>query len=86
MTFEIGEDAVGSSLEGGLDGSTPAIEDDPRDWDCVWKCATATPIHHMAFSPDGTLFATCGKNDRLVKIWFENKQCELAAYYFSYQS
>nr|XP_018898945.1 PREDICTED: dmX-like protein 2 isoform X2 [Bemisia tabaci] len=74
VTFEIGEDAVGSSLEGGLDSSTPAIEDDPRDWDCVWKCATATPIHHMAFSPDGTLFATCGKNDRLVKIWFENKQ------------
>lgn len=28
----------------------------------------------MAFSPDGTLFATCGRNDRLVKIWYENKQ------------
>ncbi|TGZ38449.1 DmX-like protein 2 [Temnothorax longispinosus] len=28
----------------------------------------------MSFSPDGTLFATTGMNDRLVKIWFENKQ------------
>lgn len=27
----------------------------------------------MTFSPDGTLFATCGKNDRLVKIWYEHK-------------
>lgn len=30
----------------------------------------------MSFSPDGTLFATTGFNDRLVKIWFENKQCK----------
>ena len=29
----------------------------------------------MSFSPDGTLFATAGLNDRLVKIWFETKQC-----------
>lgn len=42
-------------------------------WECVWNCKTATPVHHMAFSPDGTLFATAGRNDRLVKIWFENK-------------
>lgn len=27
----------------------------------------------MAFSPDGTLFATSGKSDRLVKVWYENK-------------
>lgn len=31
----------------------------------------------MSFSPDGTLFATTGFNDRLVKIWFENKQCKI---------
>lgn len=44
-----------------------------KGWDCVWKCKTATPVYHMEFSPDGTLFATSGKNDRLVKIWYENK-------------
>lgn len=27
----------------------------------------------MSFSPDGTLFATSGKSDRLVKVWYENK-------------
>ncbi|KAK9710406.1 WD domain, G-beta repeat [Popillia japonica] len=53
-------------------------EDDRQDhvqaiWQCVWKVNTATPVQHLAFSPDGTLFATSGENDRLVKIWYENK-------------
>lgn len=42
-------------------------------WQCVWRANTATPVQHLAFSPDGTLFATSGENDRLVKIWYENK-------------
>lgn len=68
MTFEIG----------GGDPKTPTNEQDeePETWDCVWKCHTAAPVHHMAFSPDGTLFATSGKSDRLVKVWYENKHCE----------
>lgn len=68
VTFEIGEEAGGSSI---LD------EEKEKGWECVWKCRTANPTLHMAFSPDGTLFATAGFNDRLVKIWFENKQCKL---------
>ncbi|XP_035791967.1 dmX-like protein 2 isoform X1 [Anopheles albimanus] len=57
------------------DPKTPTGEEesDSTSWDCVWKCHTATPVHHMAFSPDGTLFATSGKSDRLVKVWYENK-------------
>lgn len=43
-------------------------------WQCIWSCKTAIPVYHMAFSKDGSLFATCGRNDRLVKIWYENKQ------------
>lgn len=62
VTFEIGD----------RDPKTPNNEEEP-EWECVWKCHTATPVHHMAFSPDGTLFATSGKSDRLVKIWYENK-------------
>lgn len=50
---------------------------EPGGWNCVWKCRTATPVHLMSFSPDGTLFATTGLNDRLVKIWFENKNRKL---------
>uniref|UniRef100_A0A1B6CLX3 RAVE complex protein Rav1 C-terminal domain-containing protein n=1 Tax=Clastoptera arizonana TaxID=38151 RepID=A0A1B6CLX3_9HEMI len=69
VTFEIGEDAMGPQKD-----SIPAFDEEERGWECVWKCHTATPVLHMAFSPDGTLFATAGKNDRLVKIWFENKQ------------
>lgn len=63
---------------GGGDPKTPTNEDasDDAAWECVWKCQTASPVHHMAFSPDGTLFATSGKSDRLVKVWYENKHCK----------
>ncbi|EAT41943.1 AAEL006472-PA, partial [Aedes aegypti] len=65
VKFEIGGDR---------DPKTPTNEEESDShWDCVWKCHTATPVHHMAFSPDGTLFATSGKSDRLVKVWYENK-------------
>lgn len=79
VTFEIG----GGSDRG--DPKTPNNEEEP-EWECVWKCHTATPVHHMSFSPDGTLFATSGKSDRLVKVWYENKNGELIAmeYFFSF--
>lgn len=70
VTFEIG--GTGSDR----DPKTPNNEEEP-EWECVWKCHTATPVHHMSFSPDGTLFATSGKSDRLVKVWYENKHGEL---------
>lgn len=68
VTFSIG----GEAESPGPGDSNNA--NDPGAWNCVWKCRTATPVHLMRFSPDGTLFATTGMNDRLVKIWFENKQ------------
>ncbi|XP_046141550.1 dmX-like protein 2 isoform X4 [Osmia bicornis bicornis] len=68
VTFSIGGDAESPAP------SDTATGNEPGAWNCVWKCRTATPVHLMSFSPDGTLFATTGFNDRLVKIWFENKQ------------
>lgn len=68
MTFEIGEETRPQQPSG--------QDEEDRGWECVWSCRTATPVFHMSFSPDGTLFATAGKSDRLVKIWFENKQCK----------
>lgn len=41
------------------------------DWSCVWSCKTSSPVCHLSFSPDGTLFCSTGRSDRLVKIWFE---------------
>ena len=43
-------------------------------WHCMWKTCPANPVAHLAFSPDGTLFATSAKNDRLVRIWYQNQQ------------
>ena len=43
-------------------------------WTCTWKVRPPNPVHFLAYSPDGTLFATAGANDRLVRIWYENQQ------------
>lgn len=74
VTFSIGGEADSPLPGDSINGNEPGA------WNCVWKCRTATPVHLMSFSPDGTLFATTGFNDRLVKIWFENKQCKIFAY------
>ncbi|XP_045501506.1 dmX-like protein 2 [Colias croceus] len=64
VTFQIGGDK---------DDKPKQAEEEEPGWLCVWQCHTATPAHHLAFSPDGVLFATSGINDRLVKIWYQNK-------------
>ena len=43
-------------------------------WECFWRVRTAEPVHYMAFSRDGTLFATAGLGDQIVKVWYEKKQ------------
>lgn len=40
-------------------------------WQRVWSCQTATSIIYLKYSPDGSLFCSAGKSDRLVKIWHE---------------
>ncbi|XP_040852531.1 dmX-like protein 1 isoform X5 [Ochotona curzoniae] len=39
-------------------------------WRCVWHCKTASQVHLMKFSPDGEFFATAGKDDCLLKVWY----------------
>ncbi|KAM6034285.1 dmX-like protein 1 isoform 4-T4 [Chlamydotis macqueenii] len=40
------------------------------EWRCIWQCKTASQVCLMKFSPDGEFFATAGKDDCLVKIWY----------------
>ncbi|XP_066130244.1 LOW QUALITY PROTEIN: dmX-like protein 1 [Saccopteryx bilineata] len=40
------------------------------DWRCIWHCKTASQIYLMKFSPDGEFFATAGKDDCLLKVWY----------------
>lgn len=42
------------------------------NWQCVWRCKTSSTISYLKFSPDGTLFCSASKSDRLVKIWYES--------------
>ena len=49
-------------------------QDSSATWHCIWRVRPASPVVFLAFSADGTLFATSGKNDRLVRIWYQNQQ------------
>ncbi|XP_068424902.1 dmX-like protein 2 isoform X2 [Clinocottus analis] len=49
-------------------------EDKPHpvlnDWNCVWQCKTAASVHIAKWSTDGEYFATVGKDDCLLKVWY----------------
>ena len=62
----MGDDADGQS------DHQPSSKESSPSWKCVWKTRPANPVSTLSFSPDGTLFATCGKNDRLVRVWYQN--------------
>ncbi|XP_058022734.1 dmX-like protein 1 isoform X7 [Ahaetulla prasina] len=47
---------------------------DTRNWKIIWQSKTASQVHLMMFSPDGEFFATAGKDDCLVKVWY-NTDC-----------
>ncbi|PVD19781.1 hypothetical protein C0Q70_20272 [Pomacea canaliculata] len=70
------EDAFTQRLSHVLDPAHHGLVHDPGTWQCVWKCRPATPVYHLQFSPDGFLFASAGKADRLVKIWYEDQKVQ----------
>uniref|UniRef100_A0A8C5AAZ5 Dmx-like 2 n=1 Tax=Gadus morhua TaxID=8049 RepID=A0A8C5AAZ5_GADMO len=41
-----------------------------NDWKCIWQCKTAASVHIAKWSPDGEYFATVGKDDCLLKVWY----------------
>uniref|UniRef100_A0A0P5RMU8 DmX protein 2 n=1 Tax=Daphnia magna TaxID=35525 RepID=A0A0P5RMU8_9CRUS len=52
---------------------SPQTGDASDCYELAWETRTATPVRLMCFSPDGTLFATAGMNDPLVKVWYQDK-------------
>jgi WD40 repeat protein len=69
------------SASGGLNfkwSNNEAIDEDSCSgqdslrWACVWQCSTATNVCFLNFSPDGSLFVSAGKTDRLAKIWYRS--------------
>uniref|UniRef100_A0A914I5X4 USP domain-containing protein n=1 Tax=Globodera rostochiensis TaxID=31243 RepID=A0A914I5X4_GLORO len=43
-------------------------------WEIVWTTNLANRVKHVRVSSDGALFATCGHEDPLVKIWYQLKE------------
>ncbi|XP_076994983.1 dmX-like protein 1 isoform X4 [Tamandua tetradactyla] len=48
------------------------------EWRCIWQCKTASQVHLMKFSPDGEFFATAGKDDCLLKVWYNGENWRTA--------
>uniref|UniRef100_A0A4W3JDW5 Dmx like 1 n=1 Tax=Callorhinchus milii TaxID=7868 RepID=A0A4W3JDW5_CALMI len=44
----------------------------------IYFCRTASPIHLLKVSPDGEFFATAGKDDCLVKVWYNTSSWQSA--------
>ena len=65
-----------SFLLGGVSFAIGPSDSLPTGWTCLWKTRPANPVKYLAFSSDGTLFATAGKHDRLVRVWYQNQQCK----------
>ncbi|CAF4557049.1 unnamed protein product [Rotaria sp. Silwood1] len=61
VDFDIG----GSDISGKLASNIAS-----KNWKNVWSYKSASPIKHVTYSNDGSLFATASQNDRLVKIWY----------------
>ncbi|XP_062369452.1 dmX-like protein 1 isoform X6 [Cinclus cinclus] len=54
-------------------GSTERTGVGLGEWRCIWQCKTASQVCLMKFSPDGEFFATAGKDDCLVKVWYNTE-------------
>ncbi|XP_061217022.1 dmX-like protein 1 [Neopsephotus bourkii] len=50
--------------------STERTDTGLGEWRCIWQCKTASQVCLMKFSPDGEFFATAGKDDCLLKVWY----------------
>ncbi|KAF9585501.1 regulator of (H+)-ATPase in vacuolar membrane [Lunasporangiospora selenospora] len=61
----------GSLLTGGEHLTLWAQEENA--WKEIWQQRQPTCIDLVKFSPDGKLFASMTKNDRLVKVWHEKE-------------
>jgi WD40 repeat protein len=50
-------------------------------WIVKWKTTNPSEVTMVSFSPDERLFATAGKNNRIVKIWFQNELSDQKEHY-----
>uniref|UniRef100_A0A914VV83 Uncharacterized protein n=1 Tax=Plectus sambesii TaxID=2011161 RepID=A0A914VV83_9BILA len=48
------------------------MQNPQQSWLPIWETHLSAPAQFIKYSPDGALFATCGENDRLVKIWYQD--------------
>ncbi|CEF59911.1 DmX-like protein 1 [Strongyloides ratti] len=45
--------------------------DNSTKYDLLWKQTISSPIRSISVSSDSMFFATCGKNETIVKIWYQ---------------
>ena len=76
ISFQVGSGPSSGATDADGGGACAGGNGGAVSWSCLWKTRPANPVAHLAYSPDGTLFATAGRNDRLVRVWYQNQQRE----------
>ncbi|KRY70236.1 DmX-like protein 2 [Trichinella pseudospiralis] len=54
----------------GLETDLDSVAVVTKPWKCIWCSKINSPLRQVKFSPDSALFATCGKDDRVIRVWF----------------
>jgi hypothetical protein len=63
----------------------PSPQESESYWETMWTTKLSSKPKYVRFSPDSTLFATCGENDRFVKVWYPiENNTKNGAYDFSF--
>ncbi|KAK2704870.1 hypothetical protein QYM36_017047, partial [Artemia franciscana] len=69
VSFDVGDESEGSDDSGNNNEGTEIL---PR-WVCAWRSPVFDEtVSHLAFSADGSYFASCESDDHLVRVWFED--------------
>ncbi|KAJ3117017.1 DmX-like protein 1, partial [Physocladia obscura] len=55
-----------------LGSPTQLSESSNTSFELLWSIPAPSPVSKAKFSPDGSLFASIGLNDRFVKIWHQS--------------
>ncbi|KRZ07026.1 DmX-like protein 1 [Trichinella zimbabwensis] len=59
-----------SGIKFGLETELDSVAVVTKPWKCIWCSKINSPLRQVKFSPDSALFATCGKDDRVIRVWF----------------
>ncbi|MFH4976062.1 hypothetical protein AB6A40_002771 [Gnathostoma spinigerum] len=59
------------------DPAPKTVDTSKPTWGCMWTAELPSAPRFIQYSPDGSFFATSGGEDRMVKIWYQQTECDI---------